>query len=96
MENTYIDGILVESYDDHNDGTATVTDYTTSPATVTELTGLPIYEILPDPVLPEVIAAQAIHDEISSRMNEALTIDQLKLAITEGLDAALTQLKGDI
>ena len=48
------------------------------------------------PILPEVIAAQAIYDEISSRMNEALTIDQLKLAITEGLDAALTQLKGDI
>lgn len=94
MENTYTNGVLVESYDDHNDGTATVTDYTTTPATVTELTGLPIYEILPDPLSPEVIAAQAMHDEISSRVDEALTIGELKLAITEGLNAALVQLQG--
>jgi hypothetical protein len=39
-----------------------------------------------------VIAAQAIHDEISSRVDEALTIGELKLAITEGLNAALAQL----
>ena len=44
--------------------------------------------------LPEVLAAQAIHDEISSRMDEALTIGELKLAITEGLDAAIIQLQG--
>lgn len=41
---------------------------------------------------PEVIAAQAIYDEISSRVDEALTIGELKLAITEGLNAALAQL----
>lgn len=40
----------------------------------------------------EVIATQAIHDEISSRLDEAITIDAVKLAITEGLDAALAQL----
>ena len=49
----------------------------------------------PEPLQsPEVVAAQAIHDEISSRMDEALTIGELKLAITEGLDAALVQLMG--
>jgi hypothetical protein len=43
----------------------------------------------------EVIAAQAISDEISSRVGEASTIAELKLAITDGLNAALTQLKGE-
>lgn len=51
----------------------------------------------PEPAIvlsPEVIAAQAMHDEISSRVDEALTIGELKLAITEGLNAALAQLQG--
>ena len=43
----------------------------------------------------EVIAAQAISDEINSRVGEASTIGELKLAITDGLNAALTQLKGE-
>ena len=48
----------------------------------------------PEPLKPEVVAAQAISDEISSRVDEALTIGELKLAITEGLNAALAQLQG--
>lgn len=94
MSNTYTNGILVESYVNHNDGTATLTDYTTEPPTVTEITGLTIYEIIPDPPSPEVIATQAIHDAVTSRINEATTISEIKVAITEGLDAALVQLEG--
>ena len=48
----------------------------------------------PPPSSPEVVAAQAISDEISSRMNEANTISEIKLAITEGLEAAITSLGG--
>ena len=42
----------------------------------------------------EVVAAQAISDEISVRMNEADSISEIKLAITEGLEAAITSLGG--
>ena len=49
----------------------------------------------PEPIpSPEVIAAQAISDEISSRMDDAATLSEVKLAITEGLNAALIQLQG--
>lgn len=51
----------------------------------------------PEPELvptPEVVAAQAISDEISARMNEANTIGEIKLAITEGLEAAIFSLGG--
>lgn len=43
----------------------------------------------------EVIAAQAMHDEISSRLDEATTINAVKLAITDGLDAAILRLQGE-
>lgn len=43
---------------------------------------------------PEVIATQAIHDEITTRLNEATTISDIKVAIADGLDAALVQLQG--
>jgi hypothetical protein len=39
------DGQIIESIVDLGDGTGTLTDYTTNPPTVTQLTGLP----LPDP-----------------------------------------------
>ena len=94
MNNTYNNGVLVESYDDRNDGTATLTDHTTDPPTVTEITGLPIYEIIPDPPSPEVVAAQAISDEISLRIESAETVSELRLAITEGLSAAIISLGG--
>lgn len=48
----------------------------------------------PPPSSPEVVAAQAISDEISSRMNEANTVIEIKLAITEGLEAAILSLGG--
>lgn len=48
----------------------------------------------PPPSSPEVVAAQAISNEISARMNEANTISEIKLAITEGLEAAITSLGG--
>lgn len=44
---------------------------------------------------PEVTAAQAISDEISSRMDEAVTIGDVKLAVTDGLLAALATLRGE-
>lgn len=47
------------------------------------------------PPSPEVVAAQAISDEISSRMDDAATLSEVKLAITEGLNAALIQLQGE-
>ena len=94
MDQIFSDGILVESYDDRNDGTATLTDHTTNPPTVTQLTGLPTYEPWVAPSAPEVVAAQAISDEISSRMDEAVTIGDVKLAVTEGLEAAIIQLQG--
>ena len=48
----------------------------------------------PPPSSPEVVAAQAISDEISARINEANTISEIKLAITEGLAAAILSLGG--
>ena len=52
----------------------------------------------PEPAIvlsPEVIAAQAMHDEISSRLADATTINAVKLAITDGLDAAILTLQGE-
>ena len=95
MDQTFSDGVLTESYDDRNDGTATLTDHTTDPPTVTEMVGLPIYEIVAAPPSPEVVAAQAISDEISSRIESAETVSELRLAITEGLAAAITSLGGN-
>ena len=43
---------------------------------------------------PEVVAAQAISDEISSRIESAETVSELRLAITDGLAAAITSLGG--
>ncbi len=94
MINTYNNGTLVEAYDDRNDGTATLTDYTTDPPVVTEITGLPVLEILPDPPAPELIAAQAISEEISSRIALAETVTELRVAISEGLSAAIISLGG--
>ena len=48
---------------------------------------------LPEPS-PEVVAAQAISDEISSRIGSAETVSELRLAITDGLAAAITSLGG--
>jgi len=53
--------------------------------------GLPIE---PDPPTPEVIAAQAISDEITVRLEPAITINEIKAAITEGLAAAIVALGG--
>lgn len=52
--------------------------------------GIPI-EVIP---LPEVVAAQAISDEISSRIGSAETVAELRLAITDGLEAAIISLGG--
>jgi len=43
---------------------------------------------------PEVVAAQAISDEISVRLDPAGTITEIKAAITEGLAAAIVSLGG--
>ncbi len=51
---------------------------------------------IPEEVMPlsaEVIAAQAISDEITSRISTATTIAQLRNGITSGLAAALAQLQ---
>jgi len=64
---------------------------TPSTAFVEQQTAEPEPESIPS---PEVVAAQAISDEISSRMNEANTISEIKLAITEGLEAAILSLGG--
>jgi hypothetical protein len=45
-------------------------------------------------VAPEVVAAQAISDEISSRIGSAETVAELRLAITDGLEAAIIALGG--
>jgi len=42
----------------------------------------------------EVIAAQAISDEITVRLDPAGTITEIKAAITEGLAAAIVSLGG--
>jgi hypothetical protein len=90
---TFADGtreVRTELYD----GTAEVVQYSSN-GTITSTA-----VIVSDAVLQEetpsaqVVAAQAIHDEISSRVDQALTIGELKLAITEGLNAALAQLQG--
>jgi hypothetical protein len=94
MENTYTNGVLVQSREDHGDGTATVTDHTTNPPTITLLTGLPIYEPWVAPPTAEVVAAQAISDEITVRLDPAGTIPEIKAAITDGLAAAIITLGG--
>jgi len=43
---------------------------------------------------PEVVAAQAISDEITVRLDPAATISEIKAAITEGLAAAIVSLGG--
>jgi hypothetical protein len=51
----------------------------------------------PDPVpqpAPEVVAAQAISNEITVRLDPAATIPEIKAAITEGLAAAIITLGG--
>ena len=94
MENTYTDGVLVQSREDHGDGIATVTDHTTNPPTITQLTGLAIYEPWVAPPAAEVVAAQAISDEITVRLDSAGTIPEIKAAITDGLAAAIVSLGG--
>ena len=42
----------------------------------------------------EVVAAQAISDEITVRLDPAATIPEIKAAITEGLAAAIISLGG--
>lgn len=42
----------------------------------------------------EVVAAQAISDEITMRLDPAGTIPEIKAAITEGLAAAIVSLGG--
>jgi hypothetical protein len=94
MENTYTDGVLVQSREDHGDGTATVTDHTTNLPTITLLTGLATYEPWVAPPAAEVVAAQAISDEITIRLDPAGTIPEIKAAITDGLAAAIVSLGG--
>jgi hypothetical protein len=53
--------------------------------------GIPADLVMP---APEVIAAQAISDEITTRVESATDFDGLKLAIIDGLSAALVQLQG--
>jgi hypothetical protein len=48
----------------------------------------------PDPPAAEVVAAQAISDEITVRLDPAGTIPEIKAAITEGLAAAIITLGG--
>jgi hypothetical protein len=43
---------------------------------------------------PQVVAAQAISDEITVRLDPAGTITEIKAAITEGLAAAIVSLGG--
>jgi hypothetical protein len=43
---------------------------------------------------PEVVAAQAISDEITVRLDPAATIPEIKAAITDGLAAAIITLGG--
>lgn len=51
-------------------------------------------EPVPEPLPPTVVAAQAISDEITVRLEPANTIPEIKAAITEGLDAAIISLGG--
>ena len=48
----------------------------------------------PEPISPEVVAAQAISDEITIRLEPAVTIPEIKSAITDGLAAAIISLGG--
>jgi hypothetical protein len=49
---------------------------------------------VPEPLPPAAVAAQAISDEITVRLEPATTIPEIKAAITEGLDAAIISLGG--
>ncbi len=51
----------------------------------------------PEPELqsaPQVVAAQAISDEITVRLDPAGTLTEIKAAITDGLAAAIVSLGG--
>ena len=43
---------------------------------------------------PQVVAAQAISDEITVRLDPAGTLTEIKAAITDGLAAAIISLRG--
>lgn len=49
---------------------------------------------VPEPLAPTVVAAQAISDEITVRLDPATTIPEIKAAIIDGLDAAIISLGG--
>ena len=49
---------------------------------------------VPEPLPPTVVAAQAISDEITVRLDPATTIPEIKAAIIDGLDAAIISLGG--
>lgn len=49
---------------------------------------------VPEPLPPTVVAAQAISDEITIRLDPATTIPEIKAAIIDGLDAAIISLGG--
>ena len=48
----------------------------------------------PEPLSAEIVAAQAISDEITVRLEPAVTIPEIKAAITDGLAAAIISLGG--
>ena len=65
------DGEIVEQTIDHGDGTATRTDYTTDPPTVTQLTGLPV------PVEPEPTAEERLATLIAA-LGDAQSLEEIR------------------
>jgi len=76
------------------DGTARVIETAPDGSTIsnTLVASDEVFEI--ESQTPEVIAAQAISDEITVRLDPAATISEIKAAITEGLAAAIVSLGG--
>ena len=93
ISQTFADGsrhIRTELYD----GTARIVEQAAD-GTIISDNLIPSDEVLQvESPAPEVIAAQAISDEITIRLDPAITISEIKAAITDGLAAAITSLGG--
>lgn len=77
------------------DGTARVIETAPDGSTISDTLVISDEVLQAEAISPEVVAAQAISDEISSRIESAETVSELRLAITDGLAAAITSLGGN-
>lgn len=75
ITNTFDDGVLVESFVDHGDGTGTHTDFSSDPPTVTQVSGLHVQA-------PEETPADPMAT-LLGRLAEAQSLEEVRDAAAE-------------